>query len=331
MYRYCAARLRLASLVASIKQQRANNGLLAGFFRNLAYFRAVDKQKSAKLIVFFHNNYTFMNFLSPACYALALGCSVLFFSACGKGVDRANANAVAQAFLQAGYALDLKSADALANGSASSILQLKATGESAEEKQAREALLKAYKSATCKETGDKAVCTICCGADGKNQNEVLLMSKIEGKWTVTGRDLDYSNPEVVALLFMRAVNQMDFEKAGKFATKEIQPLLNMVAQNVDQAKAQETPEARALREGELAKMKSATCKVEGDKAICTLCCELQDKSELELVKDGEKWLVTVDKEKKEKNATDTDNTDMPNSEDGTVIDEPEAPKPPKPN
>jgi hypothetical protein len=241
-----------------------------------------------------------MRFLSQKFLSAIAMIAVVSFSSCGGGVDRAKADAVANAFLKSSYALDFKAADALASGSAASMLDLKATGETADEKTEREALGKALKPATCKEDGDNATCTFCCGADGKDSPNVLKLSKKDNKWTVVGFEIDQSRPEVVALVFMQYIAKTNFEKAAKLADKNVQPLISMAGSQQKEMQAKETAEEKAERLKKIKNLKSATCEVNGDKATCKLCCDLgADSESIDLVKQDGKWLITIDKEKKE--------------------------------
>jgi hypothetical protein len=239
-----------------------------------------------------------MRFLSQKFLSAIAMIAVVSFSSCG--VDRTKADAVANAFLKSSYALDFKAADELASGSAATLLDLKATGETAEEKTEREALGKALKPATCKEDGDNATCTFCCAADGKDSPYLLKLSKKENKWTVVAFDIDQSRPEVVALAFMMQIAKTNFDKAAKLADKNVQPFISMAGSQQKEMQAKETAEEKAERLKKIKNLKSATCQVNGDKATCKLCCDLGADSEaIDLVKQDGKWLVTIDKEKKE--------------------------------
>jgi hypothetical protein len=130
-----------------------------------------------------------------------------------------------------------------------------------------------------------------------------------------------SSPEAVALAFMKHVGELDFEAAAKLSDEKIQGFLTMAGSKKKEMQDKETPEEKAKRVENNKKLKSATCEVKGDKATCKLCCDLGSENEsVDLIKKDGKWLVTIDKEKKEaKMKSGMDNMPAP------VIETPEAP------
>lgn len=139
--------------------------------------------------------------------------------------------------------------------------------------------------------------------------------------------VDQSKPENVALGFTQAISQFDFEGAKKFCDKETAGLLSMAAMGKDEMMKKMGDEEKKKMEEAKKNLKSATCKVEGDKATCTVCCgpdgKAADNGEITLVKQDGKWLVSMNKEAKEKRGNTTIEEPMPETPaDSTVVETP---------
>jgi hypothetical protein len=116
--------------------------------------------------------------------------------------------------------------------------------------------------------------------------------------------VDQSKPETVALAFMQAVSQMDFDGAKKYCDEKTGQLMGMASMGKEKMIKDMTPDKKKEMDEAKKNLKSATCKVDGDKATCTVCCNAEGKASddapLTLVKKDGKWLVAIDKENKEK-------------------------------
>jgi hypothetical protein len=114
-----------------------------------------------------------------------------------------------------------------------------------------------------------------------------------------GGGVDQSKPESVALAFTKAIASMDFDGAKKYCDTKTGELIGMMGGMAKGKMAEMKPEDKAKMEEAQKSLKSATCKVDGDKAACTICCGPDGKDSPEavnLVKEGGKWLVAIDKE-----------------------------------
>lgn len=110
---------------------------------------------------------------------------------------------------------------------------------------------------------------------------------------------DQSKPEAVALAFTKAIASMDFDGAKKYCDEKTGELISMMGGMAKGQMDKMTPEDKKKMEEAQKSLKSATCKVDGDKAACTICCGPDGKDSPEavnLVKQGGKWLVAIDKE-----------------------------------
>jgi hypothetical protein len=101
---------------------------------------------------------------------------------------------------------------------------------------------------------------------------------------------DKNNPESVAEQFLTALDNKDFDKAKTFSTEETHKMLDLLKGFADQVPAAEDaakPEAKKITE----------CKVDGDKATCSYCCDEQGaSSELALIKVNGEWKADMSKE-----------------------------------
>ena len=117
--------------------------------------------------------------------SLTLGAASLFVVACGGGAN--TPESVALGFSQAMGNLDIAKAKEFTTakgketlGAMEGMMGMLPEAEKAKAKEEAKKLTKA----TCKVEGDKATCTICCGADGKDSAEALTLVKENGKWAV---------------------------------------------------------------------------------------------------------------------------------------------------
>ena len=103
-----------------------------------------------------------------------------------------------------------------------------------------------------------------------------------------------NTPESVALGFSQAMGNLDIAKAKEFTTSKSKETLGAMEGLMGMM-----PEAeKAKAKEEAKKLTKATCKVDGDKATCTICCDAEGKDSAEaltLVKENGKWAVEFDK------------------------------------
>lgn len=103
-----------------------------------------------------------------------------------------------------------------------------------------------------------------------------------------------NTPESVALGFSQAMGNLDIAKAKEFTTAKGKETLGAMEGLMGMM-----PEAEKAKAKEQAKsLTKATCKVDGDKASCTICCGPDGKDSpeaLTLVKENGKWAVEFDK------------------------------------
>lgn len=103
-----------------------------------------------------------------------------------------------------------------------------------------------------------------------------------------------ANPEYVALEFSKALVLLDFEKANTFANDSTKQLLDILAALANSASQQD----KELAQYNVQFIKEAKCTVNNNTAVCIICCNENGKSQeaMDLVKEGDKWTVSIKKE-----------------------------------
>lgn len=99
-----------------------------------------------------------------------------------------------------------------------------------------------------------------------------------------------ATPEQVAINFAKSMNNLDFNKARSLSDSTTAQLINMLQ---GMASMSEKP---IKSEGNIEEIKTAKCNINGEKAICLVCCIDGNEEEVELVKIKGKWLVHFSKE-----------------------------------
>lgn len=127
------------------------------------------------------------------------------------------------------------------------------------------------------------------------------------------------SPEKAAQAFLDAVNAKDFEKAKTLSTEDSHKMIDLIASF---AQAGEEEEA------EVKKVDVKKCTVDGDKAVCDYCCDAEGKeTQINLKKEGDKWLADMSKETLFGDENPFENVDMtPETEDAPA--ETEGTEPP---
>jgi len=141
---------------------------------------------------------------------------------------------------------------------------------------------------------------------------VVLALFLAVSFTSCGGSVDFSKPESVAMAFAKAMADSDLDKAATFADESTAELLKKLAPMMKMAAAD--PKQKEKSDKAKKNLKEAKCKVDGDKATCELCCDVE-MANLDLVKKDGKWKVSMGKEKKEQpkpmNTEPTPNTNAP--------------------
>lgn len=90
-----------------------------------------------------------------------------------------------------------------------------------------------------------------------------------------------NGPEAIVKDYLTALKDKNYAKAKELGTKNTQDMLDALTQ-MNMAP-------------EVSDVKDIKCTVEGNAATCTFCC-MKEKTEIKLVKEGEKWLIDDKKE-----------------------------------
>jgi len=107
--------------------------------------------------------------------------------------------------------------------------------------------------------------------------------------------VNLSNPEAVAVAFVRAGSAFDFIKAGEFADDDLKEVFEAA-----QTMAEDIPAAELEKAKKNSKLvKKADCIVKGNLAECTVCCDAEGQKSpqsIHLKKIDGHWLVYLNKE-----------------------------------
>ena len=99
--------------------------------------------------------------------------------------------------------------------------------------------------------------------------------------------------EQVAIEFCKAISTLEMQKAKTLSTQATHEVIDFIAAMTLSLSAEEKKQAAE----ESALLTSAQCVKEENTAICEVCCNAEKESQsLELVKEGEQWLVKMTKE-----------------------------------
>lgn len=95
-----------------------------------------------------------------------------------------------------------------------------------------------------------------------------------------------NSPEKVAEKFLNHLNKKEYAEAKKLATKESESWIDMMSSvGTGDAKEQKEP----------GKIEDLKCKTDADKSVCTYKQDGKEET-LNLIKQGDKWLVDMKKE-----------------------------------
>lgn len=114
-----------------------------------------------------------------------------------------------------------------------------------------------------------------------------------------GTKINYNNPKQVSLTFLRALCDYDIERAKLAGTKETKEVLHLLETLQDAMPETGREAQRAGLEAQLKRLKKAKCEVDGEQAICKVCCDEAgafEKEPIVLKKIDKKWLVHMTKE-----------------------------------
>lgn len=107
-----------------------------------------------------------------------------------------------------------------------------------------------------------------------------------------------SGPEATAEAYLTNIAKMDFEKAKEFVTEDSKATIDFLAQMAGMAGEEAKKEAAEAK----VEIKDMKCEVTEDKAVCkckVVTGEEEEEETLNLVKEGDKWLVVQTKENPE--------------------------------
>jgi hypothetical protein len=140
----------------------------------------------------------------------------------------------------------------------------------------------------------------------KNTLKLLMLTLFVGTLSMStamaqkAKKVDMKKPDKVALAFMQRFSSFDFKGAKELSTKESYSLFDMFEMAIGMQSPEELEKAKAESKEGSKNIKKATCKVTGDEAKCTLCCDASNQpmadSDLTLKKTDGKWFVHMSKE-----------------------------------
>lgn len=108
------------------------------------------------------------------------------------------------------------------------------------------------------------------------------------------------SPESVAMGFLKSFEKLDWEKTKKYCTSDAQQIVTFMESMLNMLGETERAEFERKIKDDLKSLKKTTCRVEGDRAFCNVCCnaegETSDDDPVKLKKVDGKWLVDMNKE-----------------------------------
>ncbi len=104
--------------------------------------------------------------------------------------------------------------------------------------------------------------------------------------------------EAVAKKFVQSIRDSDFVGAKKYTSKETDAAMDFLGMRMEMLKKMNKEEDMKQSFDDLDFSKAtATCKEEGNKAVCQLCEEAASKcKDIDLIKEGGHWVVHMPKE-----------------------------------
>jgi len=140
----------------------------------------------------------------------------------------------------------------------------------------------------------------------KNTLKFLLLTLFVGLFSIStamaqkAKKVNMKKPDKVALAFFERFANLDFAGAKELSTEESQSIFGLLEMAMSMSGAEEMEKAKAEAKGSVKNLKKATCKVTGDDAVCTFCCDANNQaipeSEFKLKKVNGKWYVHLSKE-----------------------------------
>ena len=122
---------------------------------------------------------------------------------------------------------------------------------------------------------------------------------VQCKSSSSSTKVNMKKPESVSLAFVRSLSQLDIAKTKELCTPEAKELMSMMEGVMGMISEEEKTKLQAEAKESLKLLKTSTCKVTGETAQCTVCCEpngsASDKP-LTLKKIDGKWYVHFTKE-----------------------------------
>lgn len=111
--------------------------------------------------------------------------------------------------------------------------------------------------------------------------------------------VNMSKPEEVSLAFTKYVANLEFDKAKELTTTDGQQLIDMLKSMTSMISEEEMKQAKAESAESMKYLTKANCQVNGDDAVCYICCDAEGKADeapMELKKVDGKWYVHFSKE-----------------------------------
>jgi hypothetical protein len=113
------------------------------------------------------------------------------------------------------------------------------------------------------------------------------------------KKVNMKKPEKVALAFIQYMSSFDFKNARTICTKESSSMFDMFDMFLTSGDAEQMKKSKEESAAASKNVKKATCKVEGNNATCTICCDLNNQpmpEQIFLKKVDGKWFAHMSKE-----------------------------------
>lgn len=113
------------------------------------------------------------------------------------------------------------------------------------------------------------------------------------------KKVNMKKPEKVALAFIQYMSSFDFKNARALCTKESSSMFDMFEMFMTNGDPEQMKKSKEESIAAAKNIKKATCKIEGDNAECTACCDVNNHPTPEhifLKKVDGKWYAHMSKE-----------------------------------
>lgn len=109
-----------------------------------------------------------------------------------------------------------------------------------------------------------------------------------------------NSPESVSMRFLKYFAAFEFDKVKKLCTEDANKVIDFLESMLGMVSEEERAEFRSKTAEDMKSLKKTTCRIDGERAFCRLCCDAEGNSTpdepIRLRKVEGKWLVDMSKE-----------------------------------